>query len=131
MLILEGAQPLAYYDHPFFGKHPAITLNRFGDGTLTYEGTVLSQKLQERVLLDVLKVAGLSGPDQQLPQPVRVKHGVNRQGKTLHFYLNYSSETQTFVYSYGAGRELLGQTPVAPSQSLKLKPWDLAIVEEK
>ena len=39
MLIVEGAQPLAYYDHPFFGKYPAITQNHFGDGTLTYEGT--------------------------------------------------------------------------------------------
>jgi beta-galactosidase len=130
MLILEGAQPLAYYDHPFFGKYPAITRNHFGQGTLTYEGTVLSQKLQEKVLLDVLKLAGLSGPDQQLPPPVRVKHGLNRQGKTIHFYLNYSSEPQTFVYPYGAGRELLAQTAVASSQSLTLKPWDLAIVEE-
>jgi len=26
---------------------------------------------------------------------------------------------------------LLGQTAVAPSQSITLKPWDLAIVEEK
>jgi beta-galactosidase len=131
MLILEGAQPLAYYDHPFFGKYPAITRNHFGDGTLTYEGTVLSEKLQERVLLDVLKLAGLSGPDQQLPQPVRVKHGLNRKGNTVHYYLNYSSETHTFVYPYGAGRELLGQTAVASSQSITLKPWDLAIIEEK
>ena len=131
MLILEGAQPLAYYDHPFFGKYPAIARNHFGAGTLTYEGSLLSPKLQEKVLLDVLKLAGLSGPDQQLPQPVRVKHGVNRKGKTIHYYLNYSSETQTFVYPYGAGRDLLGQTTVAPSQSITLKPWDLAIVEEK
>ena len=131
MLILEGAQPLAYYDHPFFGKYPAITRNRFGEGTLTYEGSVLSQKLQEKVLLDVLKLAGLSGPDQQLPQPVRVKHGVNRKGSTIHFYLNYSSETQTFVYPYSAGQELLGQTALARSQSIILKPWDLAVVEEK
>jgi beta-galactosidase len=131
MLILEGAQPLAYYDHPFFGKYPAIARNHFGAGTLTYEGSLLSPKLQEEVLLGVLKLAGLSGPDQQLPQPVRVKHGVNRKGKTIHYYLNYSSETQTFTYPYGAGRDLLGQTAVAPSQSITLKPWDLAIVEEK
>jgi len=131
MLILEGAQPLAYYDHPFFGKYPALTRNRFGKGTLTYEGTVLSQKLQEKVLLDVLNLAGLSGPDQQLPAPVRVKHGVNRKSKTIHFYLNYSSETQTFVYPYGVGRDLLGQTSVTSSQSITLGPWDLAIIEEK
>ena len=131
MLIPEGAQPLAYYDHPFFAKYPALTRNHFGSGTLTYEGTLLSQKLQEQVLLDILRLAGLSGPDQKLPPPVRVKHGVNRQGKAIHFYLNYSGMVQGFPYSYGSGQELLGRTPVAPSQPLRLEPWDLAIVEEK
>jgi len=28
-----------------------------------------------------LKQAGLTGPDQELPVPVRVKHGSNRAGK--------------------------------------------------
>jgi beta-galactosidase len=35
-LLPEGAKPLAYYDHPFFGKYPAITRNAFGKGTFTY-----------------------------------------------------------------------------------------------
>ena len=131
MLILEGAQPLAYYEHPFFGQYPAITRNPFGKGTLTYEGTVLSLKLQEGVLREVLKLAGLAGPDQQLPAVVRVKHGVNRQGKTLHYYLNYSSDPQTFQYPYGAGIDLLTQAGIAPSQPITLTPWDLAIIEEK
>jgi beta-galactosidase len=131
MLILEGAQPLAYYDHPFFGKYPAITQNQFGKGTLTYEGTVLSERLQEGVLQQVLKMAGLTGPDQQLPPAVRVKHGLNRDGKALHYYLNYSSNPQTFQYPYGAGTDLLTEAPMAHSQSITLKPWDVAIIEER
>ncbi len=131
MLILEGAQALAYYDHPFFGKYPAITRNTFGQGTLTYEGTVLSDQLQDKVLFDVLQSAQLTGPDQKLPAPVRVKHGVNRDGKTLHYYFNYSSDSQTFSYPYGSGSDLLTQTTIAASQSITLKPWDLAIIEEK
>jgi beta-galactosidase len=131
MLILEGAYPLAYYDHPFFGKYPAITRNRFGSGTLTYEGTVLSDKLQQQVLLDVLKLAGLTGPDQQLPAPVRVKHGTNRNGKTIHYYMNYSKDPQTITYAYRTGEDLLTQVPVAPSHAVALKPWDFAVVEEK
>ena len=130
MLIPEGAQALASYDHPFFGKYPAITRNQFGKGTLTYQGTVLSAKLQESVLLDVLKLAGLAGPDQKLPAAVRVKHGVNRNGKKLHYYFNYSSAPQTFPYPFGAGADLLAQAAVAPAQSVTLKPWDLAIIEE-
>jgi beta-galactosidase len=131
LLVLEGAEALAYYDHPFFGKYPAITRNHFGNGTLTYEGTVLSGSLQESVLQQVLKLAGLTGPDQQLPPVVRVKHGLNRNGNTLHYYLNYSSDPQTIQYPYGPGSDLLTQAPVAHSQSITLKPWDLAIIKER
>jgi beta-galactosidase len=131
MLILDTAKPLAYYDHPFFAKYPAITRNAFGKGTLTYEGTVLSDKLQESVLLDVLRLAGLTGPDQQLPATVRVKHGNNAKGKRLHYFLNYSSDSQIFTYGYGAGADLLTQAAVTQGQKMTLKPWDLAIVEEK
>ena len=57
---------LAYYDHPFFGSWPAITRNQFGTGTLTYEGTALSDGLQQAVL-DVLRESGLTSSDQDLP----------------------------------------------------------------
>jgi len=130
MLILEGAQALAYYDHPFFGQYPAITRNRFGSGTLTYEGTALSDSLQSKVLLDVLQLTGLIGPDQVLPAAVHVKHGVNRNGKAIHYFMNYSSDPQTFKYTHRPGRELLMDAVIAPSQSITLKPWDLVIVEE-
>jgi len=131
MLIPDTTKPLAYYDHPFFGKYPAITRNLFGKGTLTYEGTVLSDKLQQSVLLDVLKLAGLTGPDQDLPAAIRVKHGSNRSGKTLHYYLNYSNDAQTFSYTYRSGMDLLSQAAVVQGQQIALKPWDAAIVEEK
>jgi beta-galactosidase len=131
MLLLDSAKGLAYYDQPFFEKYPAITRNSFGKGTLIYEGTVLSDVLQDHVMSSVLQLAGLTGPDQSLPANVRVKHGVNRKGKTLHYFLNYSSDPQAFPYSFGAGSDLLSQSAVAPGQSIKLKPWDAAIVEEK
>jgi beta-galactosidase len=130
MIVPDTAKGLAFYDHPFFGKYPAITQNQFGKGTLTYEGTFLSDKLQRAVLLAVLKEAGLTSADQDLPASVRVKHGQNRNGKTLHFYLNYSSSPQTLNYSYGAGTELLSHTNLSHGQALALKAWDAAIVEE-
>ncbi|HYK88565.1 MAG TPA: beta-galactosidase trimerization domain-containing protein, partial [Acidobacteriota bacterium] len=131
MLNLDSAEGLAYYDHPFFAKYPAITRNRFGKGSLTYEGTVLTDTLQEKVLLDALRTAAVTGPDQTLPASVRTKHGVNRGGKTVHYYLNYSSDARTFSYPYGSGTDLLTQAAVAHSQPVTLKPWDLVIIEEK
>jgi beta-galactosidase len=130
-LQLETAQPLAFYDHPFFGRWPAITSNHFGSGTLTYEGTVLSDKLQQTIVLNALRDAGLTGPDQALPANVRAKHGIGRGGQNLHYYLNYSSQAATLTYTYAAGADLLTGQALSPGQQTTIAPWDLLIVKEK
>ncbi|MGC1422550.1 MAG: beta-galactosidase [Terracidiphilus sp.] len=130
-LMPEHAKVLAYYDHPFFGKWPAITENQFGQGTLIYEGTYLSGALQTAVLKQALEEAGLAGPDQQQPAAVHVTHGVNRMGKRVHYYFNYSGGDVEAIYSYGPGTNLLNAKPVSKTDSLALGAWDLAIVEEK
>ena len=131
MIVPDTAKALAYYDHPFFGKFPAVTTNAFGRGSFTYEATVLSETLQKAVLLGVLNEASLTSSDQSLPSAVHVKHERNRRGKALHFYLNYSSSPQKVPYGYAPGTNLLSQAAVAHDQSLLLEPWDAAIVEEK
>jgi len=129
-LMPEHARPVAFYDHPFFGKWPAITENTYGSGTLLYEGTYLSDALQKAVLRDVLQKAGLTGPDQQQPAPVHIQHGVNRQGKRIHYYFNYSANEVKAVYSNGSGTNLLDGKALPKGSALTLAPWDLAIVEE-
>jgi beta-galactosidase len=129
-LELDHAKALAYYDHPFFGRWPAITRNQFGSGELTYEGTQVSDAIQAKIVADCLKTAGLTGPDQQLPSSVHVKSGVNREGKQIHYYLNYSSDTKSFTYPYAAGSDLLTSAAIATNQAVALKPWDLVIIEE-
>src|ERR1017187_5585551 len=131
MLLLDKAKALAYYDHPFFGKYPAITENPFGKGMLTYEGSVLSDKLQQKVLERVLEQAQLMGPDQKLPAVVRVKHGASRTGKPIHYYFNFSPGPQRIVYPYGAGRELLSDRSLGNGGTLSLEPWGVAIVEQE
>jgi beta-galactosidase len=131
MIQLETAKPLAFYDHPFFGKYPALTRNQFGRGTLTYEGTLLSDELQAKVIADVLRMAGLSGPDQQLPPAIRAKSGTGNAGHALRYYLNYSGAAQTFPYSHGSGIDLLTGKDIANGQTMTLAGWDLAIIEEK
>ena len=130
MLMLDTAKPVAWYDHPFFGKYPAITENHFGKGMVTYEGTVLSAGLQEKVVAHVLEEANVTGSDRKLPAAVRVKHGVNRAGKAVHYYFNFSPAPQRVVYSYARGTELLLTRPVAQDSALTLEPWGVAIVEE-
>jgi beta-galactosidase len=126
----EHAHAVAFYDHPFFGKWPAITENEYGTGRLLYEGTYLSDALQTAVLKSELEKAGLAGPGQQLPAQVHAQDGVNRLGKLVHYYFNYSSDAVKVLYSYAAGTSLLDSRQIANGQQLTLAPWDLCIVEE-
>jgi beta-galactosidase len=128
-LILEHAKPLAFYDHPFFGRWPAITENSFGSGTLLYEGTYLSDSLQTAMLRRALQEAGIK-TDQSLPKGVHNVNGVDRLGKQLHYYFNYTGSPTTFGYDHGAGTDLLSGKRVASSEQVTLQPWDLAIIQE-
>jgi beta-galactosidase len=134
MLLLDQAKALAYYDHPFFGKYPAISENHFGKGMVTYEGTVLSDTLQRKVLVRVLEQAQLTGPGQKLPaavpEAVKVKHGAGRTGQPIHYYFNFSAAPQRIVYPDAAGRELLSNRTLAHGAALSLEPWGVAIVEQ-
>ena len=129
-IVPDTAEVVASFGDPYW-HFPAITRNKYGSGNLTYEGTYLSDKLQREVVRAVLKRAGLSDSDQDLPEAVRVRHGRNRQGKIIYYYFNYSGEPQGIHYSHGAGAELLTGDAIAEGQTLTLKPWDLAIIQEK
>ncbi len=129
-LVPDTAEVVTSFDDPHW-HFPAITRNKYGTGTLTYEGTYLTDQLQREVVRDVLKRAGVTSPDQDLPEAVRVRHGRNRQGKMLHYYFNYSGQEKAAAYHYENGSDLLTGAEVRQSQSLKLKPWDLMIVVEK
>jgi len=130
-LMPEHAKALAYYDHPFFGKWPAITENQFGSGTLLYEGTYLSDALQKAILKHALEAAGLTDQNQQLPVSVHLTHGVNRMGKRIHYFFNYSGAEARPLYSYEGGTNLLDGKTLGKNGVLTIGPWDLAIIEEK
>ena len=104
---------------------------KYGEGTLTYEATVVTDTLQREIIRDVLQRTGLTSGDQNLPEAVRGRHGRNSQGRLVHYYLNFSDIDQTLSYPYGSGKELLTSSPISPNATVKLNPWGLAIIEER
>jgi hypothetical protein len=98
---------------------------------LTYEAGVVTANLQREIVLDLIRRAGLSSPDQDLPSAVKVRHGRAADGKVVHYYLNFSGANQQFQYTYGSGTELLTNTSARQGATLPLRPWDLAIVAER
>jgi len=129
-LQLDTAKALAWYDHQFFGRWPAITANQHGAGKVVYEGTYLSDKLQKAVLQSSLQELGLIGADQQLPPAIRTRSGVNGYKQQVRYYFNYSGAEASFSYPHKGGVNLLTNRRVAANDKLTLAPWDLAIIEE-
>jgi beta-galactosidase len=129
-LQLDTAKALAWYDHPFFGRWPAITANTYGAGRVIYEGTYLSDGLQTDVLRSYLGELGMIGPGQPLPPRVHEQSGTNGFHHEVHYYFNYSGSQVSFTYSHKAGNDLLTGHAVAAGDKVTLAPWDLAIVEE-
>jgi beta-galactosidase len=129
-IIPETAKPLAFYEDPFFGKYPAVTENKFGKGSLIYQGCLLTDEIQSKIVSDKASAIGLMDKNEQLTYPIVVKNGINDQGKTIRYFLNYSSKEQSVVYNFNKGTDLLTNKVMNKGENFILKPWDLLIVEE-
>ena len=124
------AKVLAYYDHPVWGNYAAVTQNTYGKGMATYIGCMTSNAVLQKILEDASKKAKVWGADQQLTFPLITKSGVNQQGKTIHYYFNYSSVPGSVTYPHRDGKELLSNESVSKNKPLKLDAWGLKVVEE-
>jgi beta-galactosidase len=129
-LIPGTAEVLATSEHQVW-KYPVITRNGYGKGTLTYEAAVVTNALQREIIREAVARAGLPASDQKLPPAVKVRHGKNGRGKTLHLFFNFSDQEQSFAYAYAGGSDLLTNRAVHKGATLWLSPWDVAIVAEQ
>ena len=129
-LIPETAKSLAAYDDSFFGKYPAVTENKYGKGSLIYEGCILTDEVQAKIVENKALEIGLLKKGEEIIYPIVVKSGINDTGKAIHFYLNYSGEQQKVIYRFNNGRDIIDNKPVVNGDNFILLPWDLKIVEE-
>jgi beta-galactosidase len=80
-LLPETAKVVSSFDDPYW-HFPAITRNKYGSGTLTYEGTFVTDALQREIIREVLKLTSLTSPDQSLPAAVRSDMAATLRGKS-------------------------------------------------
>jgi beta-galactosidase len=131
MIIPEKTTVLVSYHHPFFGKYAAVTQNHFGKGELTYQGTMLSDTMQTKLIKSVVENVGLTKETHGVVFPIVVKNGRNDFNKEIHYFLNYSGIEKSVMYGYNRGTNLFTKSELNPGNAIVLKPWDVAIIEEK
>lgn len=124
------ATPLAYVDHPFFGKWPCITENSFGKGHLIYIGTVPSQSLLQKLVARAATRKGLFDLGEKYHYPIIIRSGINGQGKQLHYIFNYSAHAQTIKYPFGKSHSLLDKQHLEKDSEVQIDPWGVIIGEE-
>jgi len=127
-LELEGATALAYYDHPHFGRFPAITTHSFGRGRVTYVGTLPNPALGKTLASWVLRQSGIVPLGEGLPESVRCTTARATDGKQLWFWSNWSFSPQTVPNLPIGGTELFTQARLRTGQALEMEPWGVRIV---
>ena len=114
-----GADVLAEYDHPHFGRCPAVTTRRHGAGRITYVGTVPDPAFAAALFRWAAGAPAF--PDHPA---VTATSAVDRHGRRLHFLHNWSWQPA----------ELTLPTPMTHltggerHEKITLGPWDVRIL---
>ncbi|MFD7312214.1 beta-galactosidase [Promicromonospora sp. NPDC059942] len=149
------AEVLVGYDHPHFGRWPAVTTRAHGTGRVTTVGTVPDPALARAVLDWAARHSGpsvLDGPTagptarptavgpasgggsepaRWRPQaPSQTVTGArNPAGQRVRFVHSWSWDPSVFVLP-GAVRDLLSGEELAEGARIELGPWDVRVLLE-
>ena len=123
------AKVLARYKHPSWPNYAAVTRNSYGSGEVTYVGFMPTDAVVGKIVAEQVERAGIALP--QARYPLIVRGGTLQNGNRVRYLLNYSAKPQRVSYTYANGTELLSGRAVKRGQALELKPWGVAIVEER
>ncbi|MCX4562855.1 beta-galactosidase [Streptomyces phaeochromogenes] len=122
----RGADTLATYDHPHFGRWPAATTHAHGTGRVTYVGTVPDPEFA-RALLRRAAPAGLPSPAHPSVTSTRA---TARDGRRVRFLHNWSWEPVEIVLPTPV-RDALTGTSYAPDEAIPLGAWDVKVLQEE
>jgi beta-galactosidase len=119
---------LVEYDHPHFGRWPAVVTAAHGDGRITTVGTVPDDALA-RSLVQWL-VPSEDPWRRALPESLTVSTATAPAGRRLVFVHNWSW-TPASVAVPAPVRDVLGGAPIPAGGSLELGSWDVVVLVEE
>ena len=128
LLVSEGAEVLASYEHYNWKDYAAITRNRYGKGQAVYIGCMTDEETLKSVYKAVLPEADVEISEYHYP--IIVRKGTNDLGKTVRYFLNYSGIELEMPYNYKNGVELLENIAIENAAALQMPAWGVKIVEE-
>ena len=129
LLIPEGAEVLASYDHYNWNRYAAVTRNQCEKGYAYHIGCMTGEGVLKKVFLRALEDTGIQR-ETECGFPLIMRKGVNDLGKTVRFYLNYSGQEQEEIPVCAGGRDLLTGEKKMKGELITVPAWGLKIIEE-
>ncbi|QHC68131.1 beta-galactosidase [Rathayibacter sp. VKM Ac-2759] len=121
---VDDATVLVRYEHPHYGRFPAVTTREHGAGRVTYVGTVPDLALARALMEWAVQEPSLWRRDSASQT---VTSATNRHGERIRFVHNWSWEPSTFTLPGGASDVLSGEALPAGAV-LELGPWDVRVL---
>jgi beta-galactosidase len=124
-LEVDGAEVLARYTHPHFGRWAAITTRAVGDGRITVVGALPDQDLAR-------SLAEWLAPEPRsrwatLDASVTASSSTDGDGRTVTVLHNWSWDEATAVAPVPLD-DLLGGDAIASGDTVRLGPWGVRVL---
>ncbi|MER6186587.1 beta-galactosidase [Streptomyces sp. NPDC001652] len=124
-LTVTDADVLVEYDHPHFGRWPAVTSRRHGAGRVTTVGTVPGRDLARALAAWMTPAARNAWPG--LPESVTATTGTSSDGRRVHIVHNWSWEPARVQAPVALSDALTGAS-VPAGTALELGAWDVRVL---
>ncbi|MGW7208567.1 beta-galactosidase [Streptomyces sp. NPDC054837] len=124
-LTVTDADVLVEYDHPHFGRWPAVTTRRHGAGRVTTVGTVPGRDLARALAAWMTPASRDAWPD--LPESVTATTGTSPDGRRVHIVHNWSWEPARVQTPVDLSDALTG-TALPTGTELELGAWDVRVL---
>lgn len=133
LLMPEGAEVWATYDHPYWGRYAAITHHQTGNGGTTYLAGYPTPALLRATLTKAVGLAALDEqhrPDPGTAFPIIVRDGTNRAGRVIRYVLNYAGQPSRYTHRRASAHDLLSGRAISRNSTVEIPAWDLMILVE-
>jgi beta-galactosidase len=121
------ADVLVGYDHPHFGRWPAVTTNPHGSGRVTVVGTVPNTELSAALMDWAVDVSRGTPGWRPQDETQSVSNSTNQRGETIHVLHNWSWNASSYRLPDAATDVLTGESLTAGS-SIELGSWDVRVL---
>ena len=130
LLITDGAEVLATYDHPMFKDYAAITTSAFEKGRVTYIGTMPDHELGRNIAIWLRDLHPHQVQIKTRSAAIKFNRAVAPDGAELIFLFNWSWEDAELSLPFNAENYLSGSA-ISAGSTITLKAWDAQVFKDK